>query len=85
METIRLVDDSALSVTATLRELGIPRRMFSGGSARPGPGCGRVRPVIVSPLSRRAMQRRQSSTTWYAFQGLPCSHRKGERVTHVPE
>ena len=32
-------------------------------AGRPGPGRGRVRPVIVSPLSRWAMQRRHSSTT----------------------
>ena len=30
LETIRLVEDSELSVTATLRELGIPRRTFYG-------------------------------------------------------
>ena len=30
LETIRLVEDSELSVTATLRELGVPRRTFYG-------------------------------------------------------
>jgi putative transposase len=28
LETIRLVEDSELSVTATLRELGVPRSTF---------------------------------------------------------
>ena len=30
LETIRLVEDSELSVTATLRELGVPRSTFYG-------------------------------------------------------
>ena len=36
LETTRLVEDSAWSVPAALRELGIPRCMVSGWSARPG-------------------------------------------------
>ena len=41
LETIRLVEDSELSVTATLRELGVPRRTFDGWYRRykrPGSG-----------------------------------------------
>ena len=30
LETIRVVEDSELSVTATLRELGMPRSTFYG-------------------------------------------------------
>ena len=65
LETTRLVEDSAWSVPAALRELGIAW----SPAGRPGPGRGRVRPVIVCMvscrplLSRRAMQRRYSSTT----------------------
>ena len=34
VETIRLVEDSELSVTATVRELGIPRSTFYGWNRR---------------------------------------------------